>query len=161
MSPPRILPVLALLALPAAADEIYAKQGSKPLAANVMIVEESGGKIVYLDKTLKRRSWPASMVGRIVKSHSDVHTYHERLEAAMDADAVMAVAAWALEKNFKENVLKPLHLRALEMDPDHEGANLALGRVRYQGEWMTPEGRDLRMKEEQEAAQRAKGLVRW
>ncbi|MHC4342226.1 MAG: hypothetical protein ACYSX0_18680, partial [Planctomycetota bacterium] len=115
----------------------------------------------YLDKTLKRRSWPASMVGRIVKSHSDVHTYHERLEAATDADAVMALATWASEKKFKEEVLKRLHLRALEMDPDHEGANLELGRVRYQGEWMTPEGRDLRMKEEQEAAQRAKGLVRW
>jgi hypothetical protein len=155
----RLLPLLLLVPL-ARADEIYARQGSRPIASNVMIVEE-GEKIVYLDKALKRRSWPKAVVGRVERRRSDVHEYHDRLDAAKDADAVMALADWAGETGFHKDVVRALHERALGLDANHEAANLALGRVRHEGEWMTPEEKQARVRAAEDAAMRAKGLVRW
>jgi hypothetical protein len=156
-----LLIVLLLLGPVARADEIYAKTGSRPIVSNVKIVEEKGGKVYYLDRSLKRRSFPKSMVGRTVERRSDVHEYLERFEAAKDADAVMALAKWAEEKRFHKDVVHSLHERALELDPDHEGANVALGRVQFMGEWMTPAEREQRIQQGKDEEMRARGLVKW
>jgi hypothetical protein len=73
----------------------------------------------------------------------------------------MALATWAEGKRFHKDVIRSLHERALELDPDHEGANVALGRVQFMGEWMSPAEREKRIQQGKEEEMRAKGLVKW
>jgi hypothetical protein len=155
------LPLLLLLGSVARADTLYAAQGGRAFAYDVMVVEEKDGKVYYIDKSLKTRSFPKAMVGRVQRSKCDVHVYFERYDAAADAGAVMALAAWCTEKKFRPEVVTALHERALELDPEHEGANAALGRVKHGGRWMTPAEREAAIVSAQEEEMRAKGLVRW
>ena len=149
-----------LLAL-ARADDLYLKQGGRLFAANVRIVEEKDGKIYYLDKQLKRRSFARSMIGRVERKRSDIHEYEERYAAAKTGDAVVDIAVWAKKAKFHKDVVKRLYERALELDPENEIANTVLGRVQHEGEWMTPLEREQRIKAGEDAAMLAKGLVRW
>lgn len=154
----------ALLLLAAAyaaqADDIYGIRGDRPIAREVKVLSE-GDRIVYLDKSLKERTFPASIVGRIERKRCDVHEFLDRSAAAADADAVMALADWARGRRFKEEVLADLYARALHLDPQHDAANEAVGNVRHGGVWMTPAERDRRVREAEEAAMAAKGLVRF
>lgn len=49
--------------------------------------------------------------------------------------------------------------RAIELEPDHEGAHAALGQVRYKGAWSTAQERDARAKSDEAAEMIARGLV--
>jgi len=155
----RVFPFLLLAAL-ARADDIYGKQGSKPFASDVKVIAE-GEKVVYIDKSLKERSFQGSMVGRIEKKRSDVHECLDRLDAAKDADALVAVAKWAEEKRFTKAAVEGIYERALAADPRNEAANTALGRVLYKDEWMTPAQKAERERMDNEAEMLAKGLVRF
>ena len=99
----RWIACLALLAGIASADTLYAAQGGRAFVTDVMVVEEKGGKVYYVDKSLKRRSFPAKMIGRIEKSRSTVHEFVERQEAAKTADAVAALAVWAKKNKFHKS----------------------------------------------------------
>ena len=145
----------------ARADDIYAKQGGGKLASGVRVVEEKNGKVYYQDKSLKIRAFPKRMIGRIERKRSDVHVYWKRLDEAESADEVMAIAEWANARKFRGEAFDNLYKRALELDPDNEGANKALGRVRFEGEWMTPEEKAKRLTDDEAQKMRAKGLVRW
>ncbi len=142
------------------ADDLIGKNG-RAVVKGVMVVEETADRVYYQDKSLKRRAFPRSVVARVRKAPTDVHAYLEQFAAAKDADAVMALAVWAEKRRFKKPVIRSLHKRALELDQNHEAANLALGRVKHEGEWMTPAERETRKEAGEEAAMRAKGLVRY
>ena len=71
-----------------------------------MVVDESGDKVHYLDKSMKRRSWDAAMVGRIERKRCDVHVFQERSDAAKTADEVVALAKWAEGKKFRPEVVR-------------------------------------------------------
>jgi len=157
----RWIACLGLLAGVASADDIYASQGGRAFATDVMVVEEGGEKVIYVDKTLKRRSFPSKMIGRIEKSRSSVHEFVERQEAARTADAVVALAEWAQKGKFHKDVIRSLYERALTLDRNNAAANQALGRVQYKGEWMAPDERDRRQSDDDAAAKRAAGLVKW
>ena len=141
------------------ADNIYAKQGSSPMAKDVIVLEQTSDKIHYLDKRLKKRALSMAMVGRVEKKRCVVHEYKDKEAVAKTADDFMALAEWAKSKKFHRDVLRLTYERALAVDPNHVGANLALGRVQYKGEWMTPVQRTERMGQDADAAKRAKGLV--
>lgn len=155
----RFLPLL-LCAAVARADDIYGKQGDKPFAADVKVLSE-GDKVVYIDKSLKERSFAKDMVGRIEKKRSDVHECLERLDAAKDAAALAAVARWAEERTFTKAAVESIYESALAKDPRNEAANTALGRVLYKDEWMTPDQKAEREKLDEEADKAAQGLVRF
>ena len=143
------------------ADDIYAKQGTSPMAKDVIVLEQTSDKIHYLDKRLKKRALSMAMVGRVERKRCVLHEYKDKEGAAKTADEFMALAAWAKSRKFHKDVLRLTHERALAVDPNHEGANLALGRVRYKGEWMTPVQRTERMGQDADAEKRAKGLVEY
>ena len=143
------------------ADDIYAKQGSTPMAKDVIVLEQTASKIHYLDKRLKKRALSMAMIGRVVKKRCVVHEYKDKEAAAKSADDFMALADWAKSKKFHKDVIRLTHAKALAADKNHEGANLALGRVKYKGEWMTPAERAERMQGDADAEKRAKGLVQY
>ena len=110
----RVPLVVLLLAAAASADDIYAKSGDKPIAPDVKVLSE-GEKIVYVDKSLKERSFSKDMVGRVEKRRSDVHDCLDRLDAAKDANAMVAVAKWAEGKKFAKAALES-HIRQLAFE---------------------------------------------
>jgi len=153
--------VLLLCAAPAAADDLYGPQGSRPFVSDVKVVDEGADRITYVDKSLKERSLPRAAVARIERHPTDVHECLDRLAAAKDAATVVEIAEWAKGRRFQKGAIESIFARAIELDPANEAANTALGRVQYKGLWMTPEERTRREREDEEAAMRAKGLVRF
>lgn len=57
---------------------------------------------------------------------------------AMDIDSRFALAMWCKEHGLKEEMNAEIE-RILVLNPNHEGANKALGKVFVRGEWKTPE----------------------
>ena len=156
----RFLFALVLLALPAAADTLYLKTNGKPIAKGIMVIEETPKKYVYLDKTLKQRSYAKSMVGRVSKERTDIHEYTERFDALSDGAKAVELAEWAAKKRFGKNVIAATYEKAVELDPANAAAHTALGHVQYAGEWMTPAERDKAIEREEAEAMAAKGLVK-
>src|SRR5690606_197268 len=75
-----------------------------------------------------------------------------------DADGHFELARFAEERRLRKQH-QELLAKVLEIDPQHEGANQALGHVKYKGRWVSPTERD-RLEQESRAEQmRAQGLV--
>ncbi|MCZ6572008.1 MAG: hypothetical protein O7C98_02455 [Planctomycetota bacterium] len=149
--------LLLVLSGPAAADEVVLTSGKA--IKDVKVIEETDAKVVYVNRRLKKVTYPKSIVRSVVRKHSVIHDYDERLAAATDADAVMELAAWAAAQKFHKTVIRRLNERAVQLNPQHPAANQALGRVQHKGEWMTPADRDARAREDEAAQKRAEGLV--
>lgn len=88
--------------------------------------------------------------------------FNERFERVdkHDTAALFELAQWCSEKKRKKEY-RVVCSMILEIEPDHEGANVGLGRVRYGGEWMTPEKRSELIAERRAARMRALGLVEY
>jgi len=108
-------------------------------------------------------------VGRVTLQRADVvdiirqktpdQLYEEQLAAAETADDHFALGEWCVEQRMRRRSERAYE-RAVELDPMHAGANLALGNVLHEDEWMTPEERDRRIELAREEEMRARGLVR-
>lgn len=149
--------IFLLLASVAAADDVLFTSGQTE--SDVKVIEQTAAQVVYVGRNLKPVKMPAAVVRAVTRKRSTIHEYDDRLAAAKDGAGMGALAEWARERKFAKGVVEELWRRTLELDANHEAANLALGRVLHDGAWMTPEERDRRVREGEEAAQRAKGLV--
>ena len=78
--------------------------------------------------------------------------------APEDAKALWALYKWGKKQGFSDE-LKPLLERVIVVDPKHRKAREALGHIKVEGTWMTPEAKAKRVAEAHEAEMRAKGLV--
>ena len=125
----RLLLANVLLVFPAAADTLYLKANGKPVAKGIMVVEETADEYVYIDKSLKRRSFAKSMIGRVSKERTDIHEYKERFAALEDGAAAVELAEWAQKKKFRKNVIADTYAKAVEFDPANAKAHEALGHV--------------------------------
>ncbi|MCA8942962.1 MAG: hypothetical protein KDB80_10420 [Planctomycetes bacterium] len=82
----------------------------------------------------------------------------ESAAAKDDADAIVESAKWASAKGVTKDAARLLK-KALKIDPDHEGANTAMGLVKVGDEWVTREkAKDLEQKAH-DADMKAKGFV--
>jgi hypothetical protein len=153
--------LVLLLCAPVIADTLYLASNGKPVASGVMVVEEGPDKVVYLDKQLKQRSYPKSMIGSVTKERTVIHEYKEKFGALKGGDAAVDLAKWAASKKFHKDVVRATYERALALDSDQAEANEFLGNVNFEGEWMTPAERDKRLADHEAEAMRAKGLVRY
>jgi|GEM_PF-3006653 len=86
--------------------------------------------------------------------------FEERLDRVdkQDGDALFELAQWCLEKKRTTEYRTVLNM-IVAIEPGHEGANIGLGRVRYEGRWMTPDERSALIAERRAARMRALGLV--
>ena len=66
--------------------------------------------------------------------------YRERLSRIADDDAQghFDLGLWCKKKRLKEEAQEQFQ-KAIEIAPEHQEAHLALGHVRYEGEWLTEE----------------------
>jgi hypothetical protein len=140
----------------ARADVVHLKEGGT-LEGKVVAEDAT---TVTLDTRFGRQVLERSRIERIEKKPTAEEEIAER-EAKLKPgtpDEWFALAEFAGKKGLKKERERLLD-KVLALDPDHEGANVARGRVRYEGKWMTPAERDAKVKSADDAAKRAQGLV--
>ena len=132
----RAIVVIALAAAPVSADDVYLKGGGRFSGEIVEQTEDSvtvdiGGGVITA---------PMSSVVRIEKGRSALQEYRERASnvPAGDAEAWRELARWA-QKNALSSQAWEAYSKVLEILPDDEEANRALGRVQLDGRWVTEE----------------------
>lgn len=142
----RLLSLILLAALSLPADEVRLKDGR--------VVE---GKVTERGDTIRVQgehgavSFPRDKVEKVTYGPTRREQLAERRAAIADddVDALFELAGWCeFEGLLKER--DALLARCLEIDPQHDGANEVLGRVKLYGRWMTAE-----------QAAEAQGLVNW
>lgn len=154
-----LAPALALaLALSAAArgDTLILKDGRR---IDGTIVRETPKSLFVRDEK-GETEYARDQVAGIERGKSVRELYKEKAAAAKTANDFYALGEWALEQRMKA-AAKEAFQKAVELQPQHDAANRALGRVPYKGEWLLPEERDRRAAADEEADAKAKGLVRW
>jgi len=161
MSIPRGTPRAALRALAlclcaalCAADVVVLKDGRR---IEGTVVREDEQKVV-VRTGLGELEFERARVQQILRGKTAREEFAEREAAARTADDFHALGQWAEGKQLPSLARKAWR-RALELDPDHAAARAALGFVRHEGEWLTPEQRDARVRAAEEAAMRARGQV--
>lgn len=145
---PAIAAFLALAASGAAADEFALANGRTivgierpdPSRPDRVVIEVGAGTI-----ELEARDVLSKRPGRTA-----LHEYYERwdrVKGSKKAGEYYRLARWARENGCYKFV-RPLCERAIEINPDHEGARAELGYRRVEGKWATFE-----------ESQAARGLV--
>lgn len=74
-----------------------------------------------------------------------------------DADARVELADWARGKGLVKDATRLLKA-ALKIDPDHAGANTAMGLVKFDGEWVTRAKAEVLQQKAHDASMKAKGM---
>jgi hypothetical protein len=127
---------VAALALPAAADEVTLKNGSKLEGvvreeADRVTVEVPGGSVTVGRDQVKSIDRPSERLSS---------EYDRRLQGlnGEGGSGVYDLALWARQQGMEARA-QAMFRRTLEIDPDHEGARKALGYRAYKGVWLTEE----------------------
>jgi hypothetical protein len=150
--------LLLVLSTSVVADIVHLKDGGK---VEGEIVREDAAKIVvktrFGEVTVER-----SRIKSIEEKKTPVQIYRARLRtiAADDPDALFELAVFCRENRLKKQE-KELYAKILELNDQHDGACEAVGRVKWDGRWITPEERDRLAAEGEDAAKRAEGLVKY
>lgn len=150
-----LLIAVAALAWPASADIIHYTDGRQlegvivARTADVLTVETSFGTIDV----------PLSKVASIEEKLTPRQELEQQRAgiANDDAPALFVLAQWAADQKLRKES-RALMAEVLAADPDHEGANLALGRVQVDGRWFEPDEVQAYL-DQVEAERRAQGLV--
>lgn len=145
----RILILAVLLAATAAAraDVVFLKHGAK-LEGRIVERTESSVEINIGAGTM---TLPMSTVDRIEEGRSSLDDYDDRVAALApeDRDGWLELARWASSVGLGEQS-RQAYERVLTIDPENPEANRALGRIEFEGRWVT-----------EDEANIARGLVRF
>jgi hypothetical protein len=130
------LALLALLAVPLAADEIHLKGGGRLTGE---IVEQTAENIT-VDIGAGRMTVKMSTVVRIDKSASPLSEYRTRAAALTDPDVEgwRELARWASNQGLGTQA-REAYKHVTAVVPDDAEANRGLGLVQQDGKWMTEE----------------------
>lgn len=126
----RVLALLALLAAPAAADEVVLRNGS---VFSGRVLDQGDRVSIQMDYgTLTFRK---SEVRDIRRSDDPLKELEQKVEAASTPQKVFETALWARDRGLPGKANELLE-KAILLDPDHEGARKALGYERHEGAWL-------------------------
>jgi hypothetical protein len=169
--------VISLLALSPSlshADSVFLKDGGEVKGE---VVEQRADAVV-LEVGPGRITLPMRSVARIVSNPTDLGLYHTRAAAlaARDVAGWLRLAAWAQSRDLATQA-REAYERVLAVDPLNADAHLALGHVRmgdrwlsaadanrarglveFEGTWMSPEERQLRLEEQAAMAQERQAI---
>jgi hypothetical protein len=132
----RAIAIIALAAAPLFADEVYLRGGGQLTGEIVEQTEDS----VTVDIGGGTLTAPMSSVVRIEEGVSPLQEYRTRAASipAGDAEAWRKLARWAQARTLSSQAWEA-YSEVVEILPDDEEANLALGRVLLDGEWVSEE----------------------
>jgi hypothetical protein len=132
---PRWAPLLLLAALPLHADDVFLK-GAGQLSGHIV---SRSATALEIDVGAGIVTIPLDKVARIVEGRSPLDEYRDR--AALkddDREGWRALARWARSQGLAAQA-EEAWKRVLSLAPDDADANQGLGRVRFQGRWVTEE----------------------
>lgn len=132
----RAVVIIALLAAPAFADDVYLRGGGQITGVIIEETEES----VTVDIGGATLSARMSSVVRIERNISPLQEYRGRAAelAADDVEGWRELARWARGEMLSSQA-REAFARVLAVAPDDEEANRALGRVLVDGAWISEE----------------------
>ena len=132
----RAIVIIALAAAPVFADEVYLKGGGR---FSGEIVEQTADEVT-VDIGGGYLTAPMSTVVRIEEGTSPLAEYRERAASIPpgDAEAWRELARWA-QKNTLSSQAWEAYSQVVAILPDDDEANRALGRVLFNGKWVTEE----------------------
>lgn len=132
----RAIVIIALVAAPVFADEVYLKGGGRFSGEIVEQTEDS----VTVDIGGGYLTAPMSKVVRIEEGVSPLAEYRERAAGIPpgDAEAWRELARWATSKTLSSQAWEA-YSQVVAILPDDDEANRALGRVLLNGKWVTEE----------------------
>ncbi len=156
--------VISLLALSpslAHADSVFLKGGGQ---INGEVVEQRADAVV-VEVGPGRITLPMRSVARVVSNRTDLGLYHTRAAAlaARDVAGWLSLAAWAHSRELATQA-REAYERVLAVDPLNADAHLALGHVRmgglveFEGTWMSPDERQMRVAEQAAMAQERQAI---
>jgi len=129
-----VLALAAVLALPAAADEVLLHSGGRLLG-----IATEKDDVVIIETTYGLVEVPKDMVLSIDRTkRSIVEDYRERADAtdSNDANDVYKLGRWAKENKLGKHA-RELFEKVIQLNPEHEFARRELGFVSFQGRWLT------------------------
>jgi hypothetical protein len=174
MSRVAVVSLLVLAPSLAVADSVFLKGGGEikgevvEQRVDAVVVEVGPGRITL----------PMKNVVRIVANTTDLGLYHSRAAALAPRDVAgwLSLAAWAQRHDLATQA-REAYERVLDVDPMNADAHLALGDVRmgdrwlgaaeanrarglveFEGTWMSPGERQLRLEERAVAAQESRAV---
>jgi hypothetical protein len=128
--------LLCTTVLPAAAlaDEVFLVGGGRIVGE---VVEERGDAVV-IEVGAGRVTLPATRVVRVTSGASALSVFRDRAArlAPQDSAGWLALGLWARDHDLI-TLANDAFQRVIAADPGNEGARLALGHVRLDGQWMT------------------------
>jgi len=150
---------------------LWAAAGGGAARADVVRLKAGGtieGKIVSendqgvtIETPFGRQTIEKSRIASVEKGLAPQDELKEReakLKDGATAPQWFELAEFAGSKGLKKERERLLD-KTLAVDPAHDGANLARGRVKHDGRWMAPAERDLLVRAAEEARMRERGLV--
>ncbi len=133
----RAIVVIALVASPAFADDVFLRGGGQITGVIIEQTDDSVTVDVGGGGTMSARM---SSVVRIEQSVSPLQEYRERAASIPegDAEAWRELALWATNRALSSQALKA-YAQVVAILPDDPEANRALGRVQVNGKWVSEE----------------------
>jgi len=127
-----------VVAAQASADDVYLVNGRR---VSGRVVDSSGDRIV-IEVGPGRIALPASQVERVVSGVSAFERFEERASRlpASDAQGWLSLGIWARDQGLGTQARTAFE-RVLAADPTNPIANAGLGRVPFEGRWVTEEER--------------------
>jgi hypothetical protein len=146
------------LALAARADVVYLRSGGKVEG----VVVSDAPDAVKVKTRFGVQTIARSDVDRIEKKETPEQVYAKRLAALRgdDVAGLLELAQFCKEKDLVAEWKATLE-KVIAADPKNAEAQTALGRVEYEGAWITPAEKAAREKQKDVAAKRAAGLVEY
>jgi hypothetical protein len=123
--------VAVALSLPASADEVILRNGSVFSG----IVREEGDKVV-LEIDCGTMTFRRSEVREIRRMEDPLKELDRKAPGVRDAAGYYDLGSWAKGKGLSTRA-NELFRKAIDLDPDHEGARRALGYQKFEGRWLT------------------------
>ncbi|MDP6990266.1 MAG: hypothetical protein QF903_12425 [Planctomycetota bacterium] len=149
--------MIALSFVCSAAGDVLVLRDGRRIEGRITL---ESAALVRIRTSLAELEFPRSQVESIERTKSKAEEFRERWAAAREAGEFHELGLWCEERRMRKEARKCMR-RAVELDPRHAPAQRWLGKVEYEGEWVTPEERDRRMAAAREAEMRERGLVRF
>ena len=146
----------AILAGGARADEVETNDGRK---IEGKVVSEEGA-IVKIRTRYGVIEIPRAEVKRITRGPTIEEELEAKRKIAKTGEEIYQLSRWCVEKGLAKDA-KDLLAKAVEADPNHEGAHRALGHVKDGADWVTLDEKRKRDAARERALLESKGLVEY
>jgi hypothetical protein len=150
--------LVVLFASFALGDVVHLKSGAK-IEGEVLKQDD---KEVVVKTRFGTQTFPRDQVLKIEEKATKKDEYRKRLEDLQpkDAEGHYQLGLWCRAEKLNAEATQAF-LKAVQIDPEHEGAHKALGHEKYEGIWVTPGQKKLMEQKKEEEEYAAKGMVRY